>query len=172
MRLYLYAHFQTLFEQIFKVFLVKCCTKQRITMHYRKMSYRSTIVYRESVLPTSGGQRSQIGEFLLGNRVWRFFWLKPPRSAKHCVFFVTSYMRTTLELEILLSPVRIHQETGQIHNLTSYSTPDMHSQPLLLASDTAFRRVPLGHTDMGVFVTGSRNETKKKGTLFSQGIRR
>lgn len=88
------------------------------------------------------------------------------------VTFVTCYTWITLKLKILISYVRNHQEVQHICNRTSYSTPEMHCQPLLSATDTAFRRVPLGHTDIGSFVSGSRYETKKKGTLFSQGIRR
>lgn len=54
----------------------------------------------------------------------------------------------------------------------SYSTPATGSHPNVSADLTALARVPRGHTGMGSWVSGSRNEIKKKGTLASQERRR
>ena len=55
---------------------------------------------------------------------------------------------------------------------TSYSTPEMHSLPRALAAFAVRLRTPRGSTDSGSWVPGSKNETKKKGTLSSHGRRR
>ena len=55
---------------------------------------------------------------------------------------------------------------------TSYSTPEKQSYPALRALSVTTWRTPRGSTLRGSFVSGSRKKTRKKGTLFSQGIRR
>src|SRR5258708_31106796 len=55
---------------------------------------------------------------------------------------------------------------------TSNSIPAIHCHPLCSAFPTSFLSTPRGQTLIGSLVSGSKNETRKNGTLFSQGILR
>lgn len=78
----------------------------------------------------------------------------------------------TFELEILSSTNQCQLHEANEGTLTSYSHPAIGVHPkasdFFATSDTA----PRGHTVKGLRVSGSKNDTRKKGTLSSQGILR
>ena len=76
------------------------------------------------------------------------------------------------KLEIL--PPMNQSKPHQMDNsaLTSYSQPAIGVHPRTPAFFATSDTTPRGHTDKGLRVSGSKKDTRKKGTLFSQGILR
>jgi hypothetical protein len=112
---------------------------------------------------TAGSKGLKVSKILFHEGLRRFY------ATLWSVRFEGQIRRSTLEIEILR---RVSTKLNFANSgLTSYSTPAKQSLLLAFAISVAFFKTPRGSTHNGAFVSGSKNETKKKGTLFSQGTR-
>ncbi len=94
-----------------------------------------------------------------------FLWMVHKNNAGLC--------RTRLAFEVEeLIEINISSYPPMGKRLTSYSTPAKHSKPSDATRSVVILKIPLGSTTSGSFVSGSKKDTKKKGTLSSQGMRR
>jgi hypothetical protein len=78
----------------------------------------------------------------------------------------------TFELEILSLTNQCQSYQTNDSTLTSYSHPAIGVHPKPLNFSATSDTTPRGHTGKGLRVSGSKNDTRKKGTLSSQGILR